>query len=324
MVTAFASISGAAVAAFLTGFVNPYWCFGYYAIFSAFVIASACCLNMELEYESDFDVAMYCIVDGRYTGRRRKFCDELKHNYHIVKNEFKMRLFQRVMLFYVVLGLTHCRFDDFMYYYKLNVLGFTQFQYSCFSIGGACCMTIAVVLYQRFMTKWETRTMVKLTIALMFLNGLSSLILTTRFNVTMGISDMVFVAMTGTTFFPMVMAFYIIPPFVLVAKITPAHVEATIFSFAASVINAGIHFGGKYMGLAWNSLFFDVDTDNLDDLWKLCLLETVCCLFCLLYVPLIPTWDEVRDQQAHLKELIEMTAIEEDDCEEKEDEDKGM
>ena len=186
-------------------------------------------------------------------------------------------------------------------------------------------MCIAVILYQRFMTKWETRTMVKLTITLMFLNGLSSLILTTRFNEKMGISDMVFVAITGTTLFPMVMAWYIIPPFVLVAKITPVHVEATIFSFAASVINAGIHFGGKYMGLAWNSLFFDIGTDNLDDLWKLCLLETVCCLVCLLYIPLIPTWDEVRDQQAHLKELNEMTAIEDDVREEKEqDEDKGM
>ena len=162
-------------------------------------------------------------------------------------------------------------------------------------LGGSVMLTIAVIIYQRFMKEWETRTIVTLTIFLMALNALSSLALTLRWNIALGISDITFTIFTSTTFFPMVMAFYIIPPFVLIAKITPAHVEATIFSFAASLINAGIHFLGKYMGLAWNKAFFGISTENLEDLWKLCLLEMCCALLCLAYIPLLPTWDEVRD-----------------------------
>lgn len=127
MITGMAAISGGIVSAYLTGFVNPYWCFGYYAIFSVMVVITSWCLNPMLELESDFDAAMSMVVDGVFTGRRRTFCEELRHNYHIVKHEFKMRLFQRTMIFYIVVGATHCRFDDFMYYYKLNVLNFTQF-----------------------------------------------------------------------------------------------------------------------------------------------------------------------------------------------------
>lgn len=138
--------------------------------------------------------------------------------------------------------------------------------------------------------------MVVLLIFLMAANGFSSLALALRWNVALGISDMTFVLFTGTTFFPMIMAYTIIPPFVLIAKITPAHVEATIFSFAASVINAGIHFSGKYMGLAWNKAFFDVTVENMDDFWKLCLMETCCALLCLVYIPLLPSWEEVKDQ----------------------------
>ena len=156
-------------------------------------------------------------------------------------------------------------------------------------------VTVGVILYQTFMRRYETRTMAIIVIVLMALNGFSSLALTLRWNVAIGISDMVFCVFTGVTFFPLIMGLYIIPPFVLIAKITPAHVEATIFSFAASLINAGIHFSGKYMGLAWNKWFFGVSTDSLDNLWKLCLLETCCACLCLVYVPLLPSWEEVRE-----------------------------
>ena len=183
MILGIAAISGGLVGAFMTGYVNPYWCFGYYAIFGVFVIISSWCLNPFLEFESDFDLAMSMTVNGVHVGRKRTFCEELKHNYHIVKHEFKMKLFQRTMLFYILVGVTHCRYDDFMYYYKLNVLGFTQFQYACLLTGGSVAMTLGVILYQRFMTEWETRTVVRMTIMLMALNALSGLALTLRWNI---------------------------------------------------------------------------------------------------------------------------------------------
>ena len=57
------------------------------------------------------------------------------------------------------------------------------------------------------------------------------------------------------------------------------------------------------MCLAWNSLLFQVTTENMEtELWKLNVLEICLAVFAMIYVPLIPTWDEVREQQKHIKE----------------------
>ena len=208
------------------------------------------------------------------------------------------------MGFYLLLMLVICRYDDFMYYYKLNVIGITKFQYACLNLGGAGVLTLTVMAYNTFMREWETRTVVRLCFCIMVVNATANLIITMRWTEAMGISDIAFLAFTGTTFFPIIMALYIIPPFVLVAKITPAHVEATIFAFAASLINSGIHFATKYMGVAWNKLFFDVTTETLEtDLWKLNLVEIGTAMAALFLTPLLPTWKEVRAQQSHMRDV---------------------
>ena len=173
------------------------------------------------------------------------------------------------------------------------------------SLGGQGALVFTVILYQRYMREWETRSVVYLNYIFVITHSFASLALTLQWNEVIGISNIVFVALTGSTIFPIIIALHMLPPFVLIAKITPAHVEATIFSFAASVLNIGIHFGAKYMGLFWNKLFFNINTDNLDEFWKLCLVELCLAFVCLLYVPILPTWEEVRIQQEHLKELNE-------------------
>ena len=38
---------------------------------------------------------------------------------------FKLRLYQRTILFYVLMGLTHPNFTEFLYYFKLDVAKLT-------------------------------------------------------------------------------------------------------------------------------------------------------------------------------------------------------
>ena len=97
MVTGFGAVVGGLVAAYMTEYLDPYWCFGYYSICGFAIIVSACCLNVELETEGDFDYEVPRTEAGSQVSgppvRRRRFCEEMRHNYHIVRNEFKMRLF---------------------------------------------------------------------------------------------------------------------------------------------------------------------------------------------------------------------------------------
>lgn len=55
----------------------------------------------------------------------RSFSEECAHNYTIVKSILGVPEMYRSVLFFVLLGFTVPRFDDFMYYFKTGPAGFS-------------------------------------------------------------------------------------------------------------------------------------------------------------------------------------------------------
>ena len=77
------------------------------------------------------------------------------------------------------------------------------------------------------------------------------------------------------------------------AKITPAHVEATMFAFTMTILT--IHFPiGKFMGIIWNKATFNITNDSLGDLYKLYLLQLGLSTMFVPLLRLIPTWKEIK------------------------------
>ena len=152
--------------------------------------------------------------------------------------------------------------------------------------------------------RWkETRTLLFIAVFVMAIGNFFDIALTLKWYETLGIDVFTFLFFTSSTLFPLILGLIIIPPFVLIAKISPTHVEATIFSFSASVISLCMTFLGKMMGLLWNKLIFHVDSENMEELYKMYILEMCLTFVCLFYTPLIPTWDEVAEVQAHIADL---------------------
>ena len=58
-------------------------------------------------------------------GQVRSFSEECAHNYAIVKDILTVQEMYRSVLFFVLLGFTVPRFDDFMYYFKTGPAGFS-------------------------------------------------------------------------------------------------------------------------------------------------------------------------------------------------------
>ena len=168
---------------------------------------------------------------------------------------------------------------------------------------GAVFITIGVLIYSIFLKKTETRTLVYIAVTVMGIGNFFDVALTLKWYEGLGVSAFTFLFFTSSTMFPLILGLFIIPPFVLIAKISPTHVEATIFSFSASIISLCMTFTGKMMGLLYNTLFFHVDADNLEDLYKMYILEMCLTFVCLFFVRLIPTWAEVEEVQAHLADL---------------------
>ena len=156
-------------------------------------------------------------------------------------------------------------------------------------------MSIGILVYSIWLKEFETRTLIRICLIVMAISSFFNIALTLQWYEALGISPFTFIFFTSSTMFPLILGLLIIPPYVLIAKITPSHVEATIFAFSASIINSCLLFLSRLMGVIWNKLFFHVSADNLSDMYKLYVLEMVCTLLCLCYVGLIPTWEEVAE-----------------------------
>ena len=73
---------------------------------------------------------------------------------------------------------------------------------------------------------------------------------------------------SSTAMNTLIYAFLILPPGVLFAKLTPAHVEATMYAFTSSV-TAAIYPLSKFLGTFINTVTFNVTADDLSSLYKL-------------------------------------------------------
>ena len=151
------------------------------------------------------------------------------------------------------------------------------------------------MIYSIFLRRMETRTLVRISIFVMAVGALFDIALTMKFYEQLGIKPFTFLFFTSSTLFPLIIGLFIIPPFVLIAKISPSHVEATIFAFSASVINGCLFFVPRMMGVMWNKLFFHVGSENLENLYQCYILELVGIVLVLPFVRLIPSWEEVEE-----------------------------
>ncbi len=190
----------------------------------------------------------------------RTFSEECAYNYAIVKDILSVPEMYRSVLFFVLLGFTVPRFDDFMYYFKTGPAGFSQFTYSLLSLVGAVALLLGIGIYERWFKLTEPRIMIGGAFALTVVASFFDMCFVLRWNITyLHIPDLVWVLCSSTAMGTLIFAFMIMPPGVLFAKLTPAHVEATVYAFTSS-ITAAVYPLSKFLGVFINKAFFGVTT----------------------------------------------------------------
>ena len=118
MVAGVAAIIGGVTAAFVLQFYSPHACFFIYGLFGLLVAASSMTIPARLEEDQS-------TAEARLGLHVRTFTEECAHNYLIVKDILSVPEMYRSVLFFVLLGFTVPRFDDFMYYFKTGPAGFS-------------------------------------------------------------------------------------------------------------------------------------------------------------------------------------------------------
>lgn len=84
-----------------------------------------------------------------------------------------------------------------------------------------------------------------------------------------GIDDIIFIVFTSIITDTLAMAFSHMPTMVLMAKITPSHIEATVFAILTGISNFSSFVISPLVGVIINRLFVNVTAQNLDDYYIL-------------------------------------------------------
>jgi len=176
-----------------------------------------------------------------------------------------------------------------MFYFNTNELGFSPEFLGRIALLRAFAALGGVALYNGYLKRVPLKKMFFWTTILGTALSSTQLLLVTRMNLELGISDKLF-ALTDTAVLTVLGEVSFLPVLVLAAKICPEGVEATFFAALMSLFNAG-GVTSEFLG-AGLTKYLGVTADNFDNLF---LLLTICLGTGLLPLFALNLIDEVSD-----------------------------
>jgi hypothetical protein len=137
-----------------------------------------------------------------------------------------------------MLGLLVPSFGDVNYYFSINVLHFSKFSISMLTLLSYISLMGGTLLYNKYFKDFEIRSLLQMSQLCSVMGALINLVLILRLNITvLGINDLSFVVLTSIISDTMSLAFSFLPTLVLFTKITPNHIEASVFALLTGVFN---------------------------------------------------------------------------------------
>ena len=220
-------------------------------------------------------------------------------NCHELGQAFQIKEIYSIIIFMGCYALLVPNFGSFDYYFMLDVVGVTQFQYSMISVLHYFCMFIGSYLFKRWLKDFEVRTLGIVETLIGLLCAPFTMAFVTRQNLVWGIPDGFIIIFTDIISDIFSMCLVVLPMCVLFAKITPHNIEATCFAMLAGLYNFKNSIRG-YIGVTINSQFVGVTRDHMEDYWKLKVISLVCSFLPLLFLFLIPTNKQIEVCQNRL------------------------
>ena len=122
---------------------------------------------------------------------------------------------------------------------------------------------------------------------------------------TLGIKPVIFFGFVSLFDAAAVYAFLGMPLMAVFAKLMPTSIESSMFALMTGLINLSLYFLSKLIGNLWNKLFFNVTNENLTELWKLFVLQTILSLVPIAFIWILPNRQEVEAVQKRIKDEVE-------------------
>lgn len=288
-------VIGCIFAGLMTQYYHPKWCFFYYSFFGIVVTIFACRLTKESERDKvigDVDtVASSSQQSYEYRVRRDRinagatgaqlnqpvpkrdgFCFNLKKNLQAIGRSLTMREIYQLVIFFIAKGIIVPSFEDFNYFFLLNVIGISKFVFSMLILIGQICHVIGALIYKAWCRNIDTRWMVFFAMCVGITSNFLNYSFAKRWNLEIGIPDLAFLLFTDVVFSVVGVILYTLPILALFAKITPPKIEGTIFAFLTGTMNLANTIIAPNVGALINKEFVGVNKKDLSNYSTLCLI----------------------------------------------------
>ena len=221
-------LAGAISAAFLTQDNDPKVCFLIYAFLGLVLLFGAVGINKEIE-----------VVGNRSENQENapSFRSELGRSCTEIGQALQVKEIYSILAFMALYALLIPSFASFDYYFMLDVVGISQFEFSMLCALHYVCMFIGSHLFRLWLTDFEVRTLTILEVLLGLLCAPFTMLFATRQNLAWGISDGFIIIFSDVIVDVFSMCLIVLPMIVLFAKITPCNIEATCFAMLACLYN---------------------------------------------------------------------------------------
>lgn len=150
-----------------------------------------------------------------------------------------MREIYQLVIFFVLQALINPSFQEFSYFFLLNVIGVSKFMFSMLVLLGQICHIIGALIYKAFCRNVDTRIMVLLSMITSIISNFLNFCFAKRWNLNWGIPDIVFLLFTDIVFSIISTLLFTLPIMALFAKITPKRIEGTTYAFLTGTMNFG-------------------------------------------------------------------------------------
>lgn len=194
-------------------------------------------------------------------------------------------------------GITGPSFGEFSYFFQMNVVEFSKFQYAMFNVLGYFSLTMGTIYYNTYLKDHEVRTLLRWACVIGVVGSLLSLIFALRLNLIFGVSDLLTIVFSDVVLGTLGLAYSQLPTMVLFAKITPASIEATCFAFLTGTFNFSNGVIAPMMGTTINDLFVGVTSDDLSKYPYLCAIQMAASLIPFFFLTLVPLKDQIKRWQ---------------------------
>ena len=159
--------------------------------------------------------------------KREGFCYNLKKNCQAIGRAIKMREIYFVVIFFIAKSLIIPSFEEFSYFFLLNVIHISKFMFAVLVLIGQISHIVGALIYKAFCRNVETRWMIFFAMVVSSISYFLNYCFAMRWNQAWGIDDLVFLLFTDVVFGVISTVLYSLPLLALFAKITPAKIEGT-------------------------------------------------------------------------------------------------